>query len=195
MKKIVALVLALALCFALASCKNGKGGSVNIDEFKNAIAATVLDSAKIEVTQVNDLLPETPLTAVYDIDYEDDGSATVDFTYTLYNELGAENITSTHTGSARIAPDGTVTGDSVGANVTSVASVSFNLDQKKMSSCTASMGILTAKIPAANTASVLGVEIGADVVLTISISGGVVAASTVSYTVNGIYHTIECTYN
>jgi len=201
MKRIFALILALTLVFALVSCKGDEvqqGVKVDVDSYKNAIAATKLNTAKVEVTQANDFIPEHPLTAEYNITYAEDGSATVEYTYSEYNEIaedGAEDFITVHKGSAEIAADGTVTGDPVGTAITSAASIGFNLDPSKMISCTESMGILTAKIAAANTAAVIGVAVDAEVTLTISVANGVVVGATVSYVIGAGSYTIECTYN
>lgn len=200
MKRIIAIILAFTMLFALASCGPKGDGTKTVDltEFKNAVAATAPTAVKVEVTQKNDFLPDVPLTATYNIEYASDGSATVNFEYTLYEEIDENNppehITTTYTGAASIAPDGTVTGDKVGGTVTSVASVNFNLDESKMTS-TASLGILTARIPAANTAAVLGTAIDADVTLTLSTANGVVVGATLSYTLGGSEYEIACTYN
>ncbi len=198
MKRIIAIILAFAMLFALASCGQKGDGTKTVDltEFKNAVSATAPTAVKVEVTQKNDFLPDVPLTATYNIEYASDGSATVNFEYTLYNEIDEEetDLTTTYTGAASIAPDGTVTGDKVGGTVTSVASVNFNLDESKMTS-TASLGILTARIPAANTAAILGTAIDADVTLTLSTANGVVVGATLSYTLGGSEYEIACTYN
>lgn len=198
MKRIIAIILALTMLFALASCgpKEDGGKTVDLTEFKSAVAATAPTSVKVEVTQKNDFFPDVPLTAEYNIEYAADGSATVNFEYTLYNEIdeNATEPTTTYTGTATITSTGTVTGDNVGGTITSVASVNFNLDEGKMA-CTASMGILTAKISAANTAAVLGTAIDADVTLTLSTANGVVVGATLTYTLGGSEYEIACTYN
>ena len=203
MKKILIILLALTLVFSLASCKKDDSGNtpaaptVDVAAYKTAIANTSLVGASIKVTASNDIFPNDPLVAEYDVDFNDDGSATVSFTYMQYNTItpGTEQgITSTYKGSATISPDGTVTGSDINASVTAAASVNFNLDESKMT-VSEDHGILRASIPAANTASVLGGAIGADVVLTLTVANGVVTGATINYVENGVSYEIVCTYN
>lgn len=196
MKKFIALLLALTLVFALASCKPQENApSVDIETYKTAVSNTALKSAHIEITAKNDFLPDHPLTAEYDVNYKDDGSATVNYTYTVYNEINEDttDITTTMSGYATISADGTVTGD-VSATVTSAASVNFNLDLSKMAA-SEDHGILRANVSAANTEAVLGGAIGADVVFTLTVANGVVTGATINYTLDGVAYEIVCSYN
>ena len=203
MKKILAIFLALTLVFSLASCKedNSDGTpaapAVDVAAYKTAIANTSLVSANVKVTASNDIFPNDPLVAEYNVEFKDDGSATVSFTYMQYNTITpgeSQDITSTYNGVATVSPDGTVTGSQVSANVTAAASVNFNLDESKMT-VSEDHGILRATIPAANTAPVLGGAIGADVVLTLTVANGVVTGATINYVENGVSYEIVCTYN
>ncbi len=196
MKRLIAIILALTLIFALASCKNNEGPSVNIEPFKAAIANTSLKNATIEITATNDFLPDYPLVAHYEITYANDGSATVNYTYMVYNELSENasgDVTTTIPGYATISADGTVSGD-ISATVTSAASVNFNLDLGKMTA-SEDHGILRASISAANTAAVLGGAIGADVVFTLTIANETVTGATINYTLDGVDYEIVCSYN
>ena len=205
MKKILIILLALTLVFSLASCKEDEPApsapsapTVDLAAYQAAVANTSLVSANIKVTGSNDFYPNDPLVAEYDVEFKDDGSAVVRFTYMEYNEIkpGVEQaeITSTYNGYATISADGTVTGTQVNTTVTAAASVNFNLDGSKMT-VSEDHGILRASIPAANTASVLGGEIGADVVLTLTVANGAVAGATINYVLNGVSYEIVCTYN
>lgn len=195
MKKIIALLLALTLVFALASCRKDNGNNIDIEPYKAAISATSLNSATIKITATNDFLPDYPLEANYEISYKDDGSATVNYTYMVYNEIkeNSTDITTTLSGYATIAADGTVAGD-ISATVSAAATVNFNLDLGKMAA-TEDHGILRANIAAADTQAVLGGAIGADVVFTLSIANGVVTGATVNYTLDGVAYEIVCSYN
>ena len=195
MKKIIAILLALTLLFALASCKGDNGPTVDIESYKTAISNTSLKSAHIEITAKNDFLPEHPLTAEYNVTYNDDGSATINYTYMVYNEIGAEttDITTTIPGYATISADGVVSGD-VSATVSSAAGVNFNLDLGKMAA-SEDHGILRATGSAADTEAVLGGAIGADVVFTLTVANGTVTGATINYTLDGVAYEIVCTYN
>ncbi len=195
MKKFIAVLLALTLVFALASCRKDEAPSVDLEPFKTAIANTSLTSAKIEIIATNDYLPDHPLSAVYNVTYNDDGSATINYTYMVYNEIGAETteITTTIPGYATISADGVVSGN-ISATVSAAAGVNFNLDGGKMAA-SEDHGILNATICAADTEAVLGGAIGADVVFTITIAGGTVTGATINYTLDGVDYEIICTYN
>ena len=109
MKKILIILLALTLVFSLASCKKDEPApdntpaapTVDLEAYKTAIANTSLAIANIKVTASNDIFPNDPLVAEYDVEFNDDGSAVVRFTYMQYNEIkpGVEQaeITSTFT--------------------------------------------------------------------------------------------------
>ncbi len=204
MKKILIILLALTLAVGLASCKKDDptpsapaAPTVDLAAYQAAVANTSLVSANITVTASNDFYPDIPLVAEYDVEFKNDGSAVVNFTYMEYNEIKPgedKGIYSTYNGYATIAPDGTVTGSNVNVNVTAAASVNFNLDGTKMT-VSEDHGILRANIPAANTASVLGGAIGADVVLTLTVANGAVAGATINYVLNGVSYEIVCTYN
>ena len=198
MKKIIALALAVICVFSLASCKDKDDGT--LDSFKNAISATTLSSATVEVKQTSDFLPDAPLTANYDVAFAEDGTVTLDFEYTRYIEIGdgAGATTETLHGFSTIAPNGTVSGDSVSDDIVAAATVSFNLDSSKMTYST-SKNALVADIKAADTAAVLGVAVDCDVKLTLTVSNGAVVGATISYTklVGDIEAQVEikCTYN
>jgi hypothetical protein len=203
MKKILIILLALTLAVGLASCKKDDptpapaAPTVDLAAYQAAVANTSLVSANITVTASNDFFPNDPLFAEYDVEFKDDGSAVVNFTYMEYNEIKPgedKGIYSTYNGYATISPDGTVTGSQINASVTAAASVNFNLDGTKMT-VSEDHGILRANIPAANTASVLGGAIGADVVLTLTVANGAVAGATINYVLNGVSYEIVCTYN
>jgi hypothetical protein len=54
--------------------------------------------------------------------------------------------------------------------------------------------VLTARITAANTQSVLGVAIDADVVLTITVANGAVSAFSLNYEIGGAKINASCNY-
>ncbi len=195
MKRLIAILLALTLVFALASCGKKAENTINLEPYTSAIANTSLKNATVEITQTNDFLPDYPLVARYEITYNNDGSATVNYTYMEYVEIGedSDSITNTISGYATISADGTVSGN-ISATVTAAASVNFNLDASKMAA-SEDHGILRANISAANTAAVLGGAIGADVVFTLSTANNTVTGATINYTLDGAAYEIVCTYN
>lgn len=199
MKRIIALTLVLCSLLLLVACNNDVviGGKPSLEPYKNAIAATSPKSVKLTTTLTTDLY-EQPLTGEYNITFADDGSATVEYSYTLFNEVASDAVTNPvkeYSGTATIDADGNVTGDDeIGGQLVAAARISFNLDDSKMT-YSASSGTLTANIKAENTAAVLGAATGADTVLTVSIADGVVVGATITYETSFGPAVITCTYN
>ena len=82
-------------------------------------------------------------------------------------------------GTATIDKNGIVTGD-LNSTVTAATLLNYNLDGAKMT-YRAEVGVLSATISAANTESVLGVNLEADVTLTLTISEGKIVSVTLNY--------------
>ncbi len=198
MKKIIALVLALCCVFLLVACRDDNGDvKPSLAPYKNAVEKTSPTSVTLTTTLTTELYDE-PLTGEYYITFAEDGSATVEYTYTLFNEVASdalENPVIEYSGTATIDANGNVTGDAeIGGQLTAAAAVSFNLDDSKMT-YTVSAGTLTANIKAENTEAVLGASTGADTVLTVTVAGGVVVGSTITYQTDFGPAVITCTYN
>lgn len=207
MKKIIALLLALTCVFALAACGDEPdptptpdgGDNTNTYEdlapFTAAIAASNPASASINVAQTSTQFNVT-MNGEYDVVYNEDGSATVEYSYDKYNEITDDTteVTTTVTGTATVDKDGNVTG-SLNTTVTAATAIKVTLDGAKLGDYTVASGALIAKVAAADTASVLGVAISADVTLTITVANGNVATMTISYesTVGPVE--IVCSYN
>jgi len=203
MKKIIALLLALVCVFALVSC----GGTPevpdvpdepdysNLEPFKAAVTASAPKTAKIEVSMETTISDE-PMTGEFDISYGAE-NILVNYTYDQFNEINATNPTApdkeTVTGSATIDKNGNVTDGSVSSTVTAAALAQYNLDGAKMT-YTVQVGVLTATIEAANTESVLGAKIDADVTLTLTVTDGKVTSVTINYTTSEGPATIATTY-
>ena len=203
MKKIIALLLALVCVFALVSC----GGTPevpdvpdepdysNLEPFKAAVTASAPKTAKIEVSMETTISDE-PMTGEFDISYGAE-NILVNYTYDQFNEINATNPTApdkeTVTGSATIDKNGNVTDGSVSSTVTAAALAQYNLDGAKMT-YTVQVGVLTATVEAANTESVLGVKIDADVTLTLTVTDGKVTSVTINYTTSEGPATIATTY-
>ena len=197
MKKIIALLLALSCVFALAACKNDAPPAADpIDDFVAAVAVSDPTSASITNSVTSDLLGLT-LNGTYDVTYNEDGSATVAYSYDQLAEID-ENTTADELlyvveGTATIAADGTVAGD-VSGEVSAVAGVKLNLDKTKMT-YSVSAGVLSATVKAADTEAVLGVAIATDVTMTVSIANGTVSAVTLAFETTVGAAEIVCVYN
>ena len=118
MKKIIALLLALTCVFALVACGDDPaptpdGGDTpnyeNLAPFTAAIAASNPASASISVSQIATQFNVT-MNGEYDVVYNEDGSATIEYSYDKFNEITDETteVTTTVTGTATVAADGTV---------------------------------------------------------------------------------------
>ena len=189
MKKILVIVLALACVFGMMSC-TGKGPS--LDSFKTAIAntnpATVEIDTKLE-TGMGDLVGEFVVT------YAEDGSATIDYSYEVFNELGA-NVTElkrVEEGTVEINAAGEYSG-TLSGTLSGVGEYKLNLDNGKMTGATINGNVLEAGIKAANTKAVLGVEIAADVTMTLTKGTSGIVSLVIVYETEQGPATITCTY-
>ena len=188
MKKIIAFLLVICCVLALAACDGGNKTPDNEVDNSQAISdlQTALDASAPVTAEITVVLKSSlgDLNGYYDIAFNEDGTATVSYSYEKFNsfeEAGSSELKSTYTGTTTVAADGTVT-DSLGG-VASVEAISFNiqLDESKLSSVTAGAGAISAKVKAADTKAILGVEIGYDVDLVISSGKLGVTSVAISY--------------
>ncbi len=194
MKKIIALILALACVFALAACTPAND---DLGAYTTAIANTAPSSVIINVTTY-DTEFGVELNAIYTVVYNDDGTASVEFEYEVMNPATAgDGITTTKTGSASIAADGTVTGDGINVSVLAAATLSLNL-KAPIKSYIVARGILTANVEKANTAAVLGVELPSDASLELRMAdteGTKIGQATINYSDDRGTIRIVCQYD
>ena len=199
MKKILVLMLALVCAFAMFSCGDNTetpdGGdntppAFTIDEFVAAVNASSPKTAEIKVKMITAL---DTLNAKYDVVYTGDGAAAVNYTREVFNESGATETKSTVTGIAAITKDGKISdAQALGASG-DVVMTKLNLSLDKMTA-TKDGNILTATVSAANTASVLGTAIDADVVLVVYIANGTVSSFSLNYTIGANAFETSCSY-
>lgn len=198
MKKIVALLLALACVFALASCGTPETpdegtDSASLDPFKTAISTSAPTGAVITIELENTI--STPLTGTFTVTYGAD-NAVVNYEYDQFLPIdpsaSATSDRETVTGTATIDKNGNVTGD-LNSTVAASALLSYNLDSSKMTYI-AEAGTLSATITSANTEGVLGVNIGADVTFTLTVFEGKVVSVTLSYQTTSGLAEIVTTY-
>ena len=188
MKKIIALMLVIGCMLAFASCgwfgddeeeDTTPDYTEDIAKFQASIDASCPDVAEIDVVLASIL---GDLNGSYTVTYNEDGTATVDYSYEKFNsfEAGAvfDEAKSTYTGTVTVDADGAISG---GEFVEAVA-FDINLDASKLSSISIVSGTLRATVKAADTAAVLGVAIGADVDLIISTGADGITSITISYT-------------
>lgn len=199
MKKIIALILVVGCLLAMSSCSlfNKKQDHTGISAVQSAIDSSAPKSADINVEFDSTL---GKLEGEYDVVYNEDGTATVDYTYEKFNNFSADTavrdeIKSSYTGTVVVAADGSISSGLDG--VASVEAVTFelNLNPDKLVSYEAGSSVLNAKVAAANTASVIGVAINADVDLVITVGANRVTSVVMTYaltngtvTITAIYH-------
>lgn len=196
MKKILALILVFGCIFAFASCvnPNANGGNTNENPTDNegkeqtleAIQTAVNDSAPINADiEVKFESEIGDLNGSYNVTYNDDGSATVDYSYELFNKYDEnaerDSETTTYTGVVAVLADGEVVGNIGG--VASVEAVSFDisLDEEYLDDCKIEAGVLEANVKSENSFDVLGVDIPYDSKLTVTTSGGNVTSVVIAY--------------
>ena len=194
MKKIIALILALTCVLALVSCDGGSADHSVLETYKAAVDATVPSRATINITYTDTKLGVV-LDGNYLVVYNADGTATVNYEYEKVNEIDSDSdeLVSKVNGVVTVKADGTVTG-SIDKKVTAATVAKINLDPAKMT-YTVTRGILTAKIAAADVSAVLGVDIGADVGMTMTVSdAGKIGSISYNYATASGTASVVCFY-
>ena len=191
MKKILALILVIGCIFAFASCNlissivpggSSEPAKETVKDIQKAIDESAPRGASVTVTLKSDL---GDLNGSYNVSYNDDGSATVNYSYERFNEFTLDSVKndfkSTYTGTVTVSADGQLS-EEIGG-VASVEAVSFDieLDEKYFKSVTVSSSVLKGVVKAENTYEVLGVDIAYDVELVIFTGSGRVTSIVISY--------------
>ena len=221
MKKILALILLVSCILTLCSCgllnnkknnnnaDNGSnntqtGGNTSGNNTPNVDTATVaaiqskIDASKPVAADITVTLKAVldELNSEYNVTYNEDGTATVVYTYEKFNSFDedSDEYKSTYTGTVIVGADGTLTGDVDNASVEALT-FDINLDVAKLATVEVVSGVLTATIKAANTASVLGVNLGSDASVVVSTNASSVVFIAISY--NSVAGPVEiiATYN
>lgn len=184
MKKIIALILVIGCMLSLAACfpnnTEEPDDSHAIPDIQAKVDASAPKGADITVTFKTSL---GTLNGSYDVAYNEDGTATVAYSYEKFNTLG-EGVTelkSTIAGTATVAADGSVTGD-LGTDGLTAVSFDLKLDESKLNSVAINAGVLNAEVKAEHTEAVLGVALSYDVQLVVITGANGITSMTVSYT-------------
>ncbi len=194
MKKIIAIVLMLLMVFSLASCDDGEVPASVLDEFKAARTATLSSKVNVSTKFVCSL---GELNSNVDTVFNPDGSATVTYSIEKFNEdLTSGDVTVTNSGvvtykNGKYSDGGEFEGT---LSETALAKVDINLDETKME-FKVEGGVLNASVKAENVKDVLGIDVGADVSFTLTVSGGKIASLAINYTLEAGTVTVFCTYN
>jgi hypothetical protein len=122
------------------------------------------------------------LNSTYVVTYNTDGTATVSYTYEKFNAIGeGKNVKDSLTGETVIGANGELTTPAEGIAAVEALTFDINLDAAKLASVEVTAGVLTATVKAANTASVLGVDLGVDASVVVSTNASVVEFIAISY--------------
>ena len=204
MKKIVSLLLALACVFACAfaftSCGEPEATEVQEKEpvyseeaarFISAYNATTVKT--ISSTIKSTILGET-LTATYFAEKNTDGTVKMTYAVEKLPEIDSVEDKEVVSGEAISDANGTFTDEY--AKVFGANGLGLALNTDKVKSFDASANVLRITVDAADTAAVVGADLGADAVVTVTISNGAVTVITLSYT-NATSGAVEivCEYN
>ena len=183
MKKILALILAVCCVLSLASCKKEEEApAVNAEDiapFQSKIDASAPETATVTVTFKSAL---GTLDSEYLVTYSQvDGSATVVYTYEQFNTTDSSEFKSTYEGQLTVNADGTLSKNPAGVASVEALTFDINLDPAKIYSATVTSGILSIVVKAENTAAVLGVNLGVDATVVISVGTLGVGSVAISY--------------
>lgn len=192
MKKILALILVVSCVFALGSCKLVK--KIFGKDVDDTPVVSNDDVAPIQA-KIDASVPETALVTVdfkstlgelestYLVTYNIDGSATVNYTYEKFNQVGeSKDFKTTVTGETTIGANGELVNPPAGIAAVEALTFDINLDASKLYSATLTSGILNAVVKAENTLAILGVDLGVDANLVVSVGTLGVASVAISYT-------------
>lgn len=184
MKKILALILAVCCVFTLASCRKDEPETpvVNAEDiapFQAKIDASFPETATVTVTFKSAL---GTLDSEYLVTYNMDGSATVAYTYEKFNTTDSSEFKSTYEGQTNISTNGTLSSNPEGIASVEALTFDINLDPTKIYSATVTSGILSIVVKAENTEAVLGVNLGVDATVVISVGTLGVGSVAISYT-------------
>ena len=208
MKKILALILIVSCIFTLCSCglfkknddnndnDNGSnntqtGGDNNsgnetpaIDVAAVAVIQAKIDASKPATADITVTLEAAldDLFSEYNVTYNDDGTATVVYTYEKFNTFDedSDEHKSSYSGTVTVGADGAVSGD-IGTASVEALTFDISLDTSKLATAEVVAGVLTATVKAANTASILGVNLGSDASIVVSTNASGVSFIAISY--------------
>jgi hypothetical protein len=190
MKKILALILVVSCVFALGSCKLVKKifgkdtetpvvNAADITPIQEKIDASMPETATVTV-HFKSTLGE--LNSTYVVTYNTDGTATVSYTYEKFNAIGeGKNAKDSFTGETVIGANGELTTPAEGIAAVEALTFDINLDASKLYSATVTSGILNAVVKAENTLAVLGVDLGVDANIIVTVGTLGVGSVAISY--------------
>ena len=204
MKKILALLLVVSSVLALGSCKLFKKDTTEdetpkfdaevVAAIQAKIDASAPVSANVTVTLASSL---DDVKGEYNVTYNADGSATVEYYYEKLNSFdeNSDEYKSSFSGTTTVSADGTVTDELGGTASVEAITFDINLDPAKIYDATVSAGVLNATVKAENAAAVIGVDVKADVNVVVTYGSAGVTSVAISYVSAAGPVEIVATYN
>lgn len=217
MKKFLAMLLVLSSIFCIFSCNNNNNdggnegnngggtnapeipvsdGGVSFSEFVAALSAmSSIKTSSVKTTFISE--GKGQLVSEFDISYNADGSATVEFTKQRYGDLNADEDMVVTEGPFVVDCDKngnyTLNGELAG-NVIANGAYLLNLDQYKLNNARIEGNALYATVFSTDTKAVLGVEIAATVSISVVVQGGKISSLSAEYVKNGDLVKVSCEY-
>lgn len=194
MKKILSIILLLSCLLCVCSCNavdkvkdkiSGDDSDAEVDaftKFENAIAAASASAVDIDVVTSTAL---GELKSEYEVIYNADGSAVINYSYQRFYEFGegpADEVIKTVSGTVYRDKNGNFS-DTNGVDVSAVtAAAAYDISAFKSTAVINEAGdILTVTIPKANTQGVFGSEFTGDVQFEMILIGDKLASMTLTY--------------
>ena len=196
MKKFLVLMLALLTVFSFVSCDNDNSEPESVfEKFETAIDQTPASKVTVNTKMVSEF---GTLNSKISTVFNPDGTATIDYTIQNFNEnFDDKGVVITKSGKVTLDKNGNYSdgGEFQGSLGTAVANVNLNLVEEKLGDYKIEGDVLTATVKAADTASVLGTNIAADVALAITVSNNRVISVTMNYELALGAVEVVCSYN
>ena len=218
MKKLLAMLLVLSSIFCIFSCNNGNTnddgddnqgnnhtnapeipvseGGVSFAEFVAALSSmSSVKTSSVKTTFISE--GKGQLESVFNIAYNSDGSATVEFTKDRYGDLSADEDMIVTEGPfvAQCDKNGNYTLDGeLAGNVIASGAYALNLDQYKLNDARIEGNVLYATVFSTDTEAVLGVKIAATVSISVVVQSGKIASLSAEYTKDDNQVKVKCDY-
>lgn len=196
MKKIIALLLALTCVFAMFAC-----GDDEPTEEELAYQAAVAEFTKAAFTVPNALNVRVStdtvfgvLNSEYKTTYNEDGTAAIEYSVDKINGLDSAEEKTTLKGTIQVDANGNYSDGSFSGANPLASGVKLNLASDKIT-CKIEGNVLTVTVASADTETVLGVAIAADVTLTVTKVDAKMSSASLAYTLDGNAVNVLCTYN
>lgn len=194
MKKILAIALVFLMALGIMACEEPTPPS-EFDLFLTAMDQTPASKVNVKSTLVTEL---GTLESVVNTTFNPDGTANI--VYSIQNfdpDFESEDVIITIPGQVTVAKDGSYSdgGEFAGTLGDNIASINLTLDATKLVNCKIEGSVLTATVPAENTATVFGAEIESDVSFMLTVSNNRVISITMNYEIASGAMTVICTYN